>query len=308
MEPYHSSSNNNDDVDINEHLLLEPYTYVKELPGKNVRGRLVDAFQEWLKAPQDAVMSIKTIVDELHNASLLIDDIEDNSELRRGKPVAHQIYGVPATINCANYVYFLSLQRCQALQNGKAMQVYIEEMLRLHQGQGMDIYWRDHGICPTEDEYIKMVENKTGGLFRLAVGLMQSFSTSSQHFVPLLNHLAVYFQIRDDYINLVDDDYMANKSFCEDLTEGKFSFPLILAIRERPHDTRLLNILKQRTKNVELKKHAVAYMKETTAFVRTRAKLNELVVEIRDEIDRLGGNHALESVVMALHSSLSNKM
>lgn len=87
-----------------------------------------------------------------------VDDIEDNSDLRRGKPVAHHIYGVPATINCANYVYFLSLQRCHALGNEKAMQVYIQEMLKLHQGQGLDIFWRDHWQCPTEDEYLDMVE------------------------------------------------------------------------------------------------------------------------------------------------------
>uniref|UniRef100_K3W5U5 Geranylgeranyl pyrophosphate synthase n=1 Tax=Globisporangium ultimum (strain ATCC 200006 / CBS 805.95 / DAOM BR144) TaxID=431595 RepID=K3W5U5_GLOUD len=287
-----------------ERKLLEPYAYIRELPGKNVRGHMVDAFQQWLQAPPAAVAAIKSIVDELHNASLLVDDIEDNSDLRRGKPVAHHIYGVPATINCANYVYFLSLQKCHALGNERAMQVYIHEMLKLHQGQGLDIFWRDHWQCPTEDEYLDMVENKTGGLFRLAVGLMQAFSECALDFNPLLNALAVYFQIRDDYINLLDEDYMENKSYCEDLTEGKFSYPLILAIRADLEDTRLMNILKQRTKDVELKKYAVAYMKETGAFERTRTKLNAVMEEIREAIARLGGNEILESIVAALHSSL----
>lgn len=262
-----------------------------------------------------------------------IDDIEDSSDLRRGKPVAHHIYGVPATINCANYVYFLSLQRCHALGNEKAMQVYIREMLKLHQGQGLDIFWRDHWQCPTEHEYLDMVQDseslllcvsseydafliytnhrvsvyakiETGGLFRLAVGLMQAFSECTLDFTPLLNALAVYFQIRDDYINLLDEDYMENKSYCEDLTEGKFSFPLILAIRTDLEDTRLMHILKQRTKNVELKKYAVEYMRETGAFERTRAKLDAVVAEIRREIAGLGGNEILECIVTALHSSL----
>ncbi|RLN50329.1 hypothetical protein BBJ29_002976, partial [Phytophthora kernoviae] len=257
-------------TETNERKLLEPYAYISELPGKNVRGKMVSAFQSWLRAPPDAVESIQSIVDQLHNASLLIDDIEDDSEMRRGQPVAHHIFGVPATINCANYVYFLSLQRCQALGNPKAMQVYTNEMLRLHQGQGLDIFWRDHLQCPTVDEYLEMVQNSyvyfilsilkldilTGGLFRLAVGLMQAFSDCTLDFTPLVNALAVYFQIRDDYINLLDEAYMENKSFCEDLTEGKFSFPLIVAIRENPQDTRLLSILKQRTKSVQLKQYA----------------------------------------------------
>ena len=78
--------------------------------------------------------------------------------------VAHSIFGVPATINCANYVYFQSLQRCRELRNEKAMDVYIQEMVRLHQGQGLDIAWRDHCQCPSEDDYIAMVENSACGM------------------------------------------------------------------------------------------------------------------------------------------------
>jgi len=64
-----------------------------------------------------------------------------------------------------------------------------------------------------------MVIDKTGGLFRLAVGLMQAFATQQTEtdFSPLVNKLALYFQIRDDLINLADAEYMKSKSFCEDL-------------------------------------------------------------------------------------------
>jgi geranylgeranyl diphosphate synthase, type III len=138
----------------------------------------------------------------------------------------------------------------------------------------------------------------------LAVGLIQAFSECTLDFVPLLNTLAVYFQIRDDYINLLDDNYMENKSYCEDLTEGKFSYPIILGIRGDTEDTRLISILKQRTKNVELKKYAVEYLKETGAFLRTKAKLDELVEQIHEAITKLGGNQQLEAIVQALHASL----
>jgi geranylgeranyl diphosphate synthase type 3 len=143
------------------------------------------------------------------------------------------------------------------------MQVYINEMLNLHRGQGLDIYWRDHTQCPSEEEYLEMVNHKTGGLFRLAVGLLQSFSECQLNFDALLKKIALYFQIRDDYINLIDIEYMEHKSFCEDLTEGKFSFPIIFAIQhQQSEDDRLIKILKQRTKNIELKKYAILYMKE----------------------------------------------
>jgi geranylgeranyl diphosphate synthase type 3 len=87
--------------------LLEPFIYLSELKGKDVRGLLIDSFQSLLCTPPEILEVIKDIIASLHNASLLIDDIEDSSKLRRGKPVAHSIFGVPSTINCANYGTFL---------------------------------------------------------------------------------------------------------------------------------------------------------------------------------------------------------
>ena len=79
----------------------------------------------------------------LHNASLLIDDIEDNSILRRGIPVAHNIFGIASTINSANYVYFLSLEKTiKELPNdlvSKAVLIFTEQLLELHRGQGLTL-------------------------------------------------------------------------------------------------------------------------------------------------------------------------
>lgn len=94
-----------------------------------------------------------------------MDDVEDDSELRRGVPVAHAIYGVPQTINTANYVYFLAFQELLKLrdENGSDDQghdlasMVTDEMLSLHRGQGMELFWRDSLTCPTEEEYVQMV-------------------------------------------------------------------------------------------------------------------------------------------------------
>lgn len=59
------------------------------------------------------------------------------------------IVGTPGTINCANYVYFIALEKCYRLDNSAAMQVFVAEMLNLHRGQGQDILWRDQCKCPS---------------------------------------------------------------------------------------------------------------------------------------------------------------
>ena len=145
-------------------------------PGKNIRSQLITAFNAWLHVPPDSLSIITSVIGMLHTASLLVDDVEDFSQLRRGVPVAHSIFGTAQTINSANYVYFAALKELLRLGNAEAVRIYTEELCNLHRGQGMDLFWRDTLTCPSERDYLEMVGNKTGGLFRLAVLLMQAES------------------------------------------------------------------------------------------------------------------------------------
>lgn len=286
-----SETNNFDEI------LLQPFNYIEQVPGKQIRTKLTKAFNYWLNIPLDKCSEIGNIVQMLHNASLLIDDIEDNSKLRRGIPVAHHIFGVPSTINSANYVYFLGLEKTLKLGHPEATRVFTEQLLELHQGQGMEIYWRDNFLCPTEEEYKEMVKRKTGGLFGLGVKLMQLFSDNRSDFTRIIALMGLYFQIRDDYSNLKSKEYTENKSFCEDLTEGKFSFPVIHSIRTNLDDPRLMNIIRQRTTDIEIKMYALDIMEKLGSFDYTRKVLNDLDRQAREEIERLGHNAFLISVL-----------
>jgi geranylgeranyl diphosphate synthase, type III len=271
-----------------EKVVCGPFDYLYATKGKEFRTQLINAFNVFLDVPTESLDIITRVVGMLHTASLLIDDVEDYSSLRRGLPVAHSIFGVPQTINSANYVYFLALQELQRLRNPKVLAVFAEELCNLHRGQGMDLYWRDSLTCPTEDDYLEMVGNKTGGLFRLSIKLMQAESRSLVDCVPLVNIVGLIFQIQDDYRNLFSEEYSANKGMCEDLTEGKFSFPVIHSIRSDPSNLQLLNILKQKTADEAVKRYAVAYMQGTGSFEYTRKVLGILIGRARkmaEEID-----------------------
>ena len=154
-----------------ESVILEPFVYIASKPGKEIRSLLIEAFNVWLDVPRAQLSVISHVVRMLHSASLMVDDIEDGAQLRRGQPVAHRIYGVPQTINTANYVYFLAYKELAALRghdpgdsdrivpNKDLDLVVTEELLSLHRGQGLEIFWRDTLQCPTEEEYIAMVNN-----------------------------------------------------------------------------------------------------------------------------------------------------
>jgi geranylgeranyl diphosphate synthase type 3 len=113
-----------------------------------------------MDVPTGPLKIIVNSINMLHSASLLIDDVQDNSTLRRGVPVAHSIYGVAQTINSANYFYFCAMKELQKLESSEVMTHFA--LLQLHRGQGMDLHWRDSLICPTEVEYLKMISNKMG--------------------------------------------------------------------------------------------------------------------------------------------------
>ena len=127
------------------------------------------------------------------------------------------------------------------------------------------------------------------------------------NFVPLLDTLGYYFQIRDDYLNVSSDAYMQTKSYCEDLTEGKYSFPIIHAIRSYPKDTRLVNIIKQRTENYELKKYAVTYMYMCGSMTYTRNILKQLHTELLTEIENVGGHGELTALMKHLDQELDRE-
>jgi len=291
-----------------EKALCAPYDYLYSLPGKDIRSQLIEGFNIYLKVPEDSLDTIKRVVAMLHNASLLVDDVEDNSQLRRGFPVAHSLFGVPQTINSANYIYFCAMREINKLKNPECVRTFTEELINLHRGQGMDLFWRDTLTCPTEDDYLEMVSNKTGGLFRLGIKLMQAESESDVDYLDLVNFMGLIFQIRDDYMNLQSDQYAKNKGFAEDLTEGKFSFPIIHSIRANPSNTQVINILRQHSQDDGVKEYAVSYMRDhTKSFEYTESVLRDLHEQATALLSTYGRNPALLAILEKLKVESSVK-
>ncbi|KAL8688766.1 MAG: hypothetical protein Q9218_005400 [Villophora microphyllina] len=289
-----------------EQILLGPFDYMMNHPGKDVRKQLIAAFNAWLQVPPASLEIITRVIAMLHTASLLVDDVEDNSLLRRGIPVAHSIFGTAQTINSANYVYFQALQELLKLNSPEVVRIYADELCNLHRGQGMDLFWRDTLTCPSEEDYLEMVGNKTGGLFRLAVKIMQACSLNNEtDYIPLVNVVGLYFQISDDYLNLNSSTYTTNKGLCEDLTEGKFSFPVIHAIRSEPGNHQLLNILKMKTTDEEVKRYAVGYMRERGSFEYCKIRLRELKGKAEEMIETVDGGRGKADGVKAILEKIS---
>jgi len=188
-------------------------------------------------------------------------------------------------------------------EGNDVLDTVITELLNLHRGQGLDILWRDSLECPTEAEYIDMVNKKTGGLFRIAVKLMMACATKNIHidYVPLVNLFGVFHQIRDDLMNLDNAEYHHNKGFAEDLTEGKFSFPVIHGISSRPESKLITNVLQHRPSTPTMKVHAIDHLRfRTGSFEYSELVLDTLETRMEQEIKALSGNNALLGILGVL--------
>lgn len=160
------------------HIVLAPFKYIKSMPSKGVREKLIDALNWWFKVPQPELEIIQNVVDLLHTSSLMFDDIEDNSILRRGKPTTHRVFGVERTINSSTYVLTPSINEASKLQSKRAVSIVTQGVSVMLQGQGMDLCSTYLGEWPTFEVYFKMINYKTGEMFCIAHALIAAESTS----------------------------------------------------------------------------------------------------------------------------------
>ena len=194
----------------------------------------------------EKALPLVPLVEFPHNASLIHDDIEDNSDERRGKPAVHLIYGNDTAINSGAFLYFLPLACLSAVTDRSAhakkiFSVWASHMRDLHLGQAMDITWhRDFHSLPSLDEYDRMCRLKTGCLARLAAVLGVHCSgrafpeedAVTEVFGDAAEKLGVGFQILDDVKNL--DTGVPGKKRGDDIVEGKKSLPVLLFLHRYP--------------------------------------------------------------------------
>jgi len=190
----------------------------------------------------DAVRSAVAI-ELLHNAFLVHDDIEDESEMRRGRPALHSLHGVPLALNAGDAMLLLSLRPLLDNRRTLGAQLALDVLLDTErmaresaEGQAMELGWRRDNVLELEDEdYFAMVLKKTswlGVIHPMRVGAMIGTrrGTNLDQFIRFGFFLGAAFQIQDDLLNLAADHRYGKEAF-GDLFEGKRTLMLIHAFR-----------------------------------------------------------------------------
>ena len=235
--------------------LIEPNQKLMELGGKRWRPLLLVLCYQMAKKlnktnalSEEQVYSLTPLVEFVHTASLIHDDIEDNSDLRRGKPAAYITYGMDTALNAGSWLYFeapvcINHLKISAEKKLQLYQVYTNELRKLHLGQAMDIFWhRNPEIFPSDDEYLAMVKSKTGTLASLAAIIGCTAGgfdiDEAQKFGEIAANIGIGFQIIDDVINLTTGN--VGKKRGDDIVERKKSLPVLIHSQRFPEDKKLI--------------------------------------------------------------------
>jgi geranylgeranyl diphosphate synthase type 3 len=270
-----------------ENILLEPVTYYKNQKGKNIRKLLGDLFGKLLNVNQDDIDLVNNLTYSVHNASLVIDDIEDNSLLRRNEPCSHIKYGIPLTLNAGYMEIFQSLKIVSNNFSSTTTNKIIEYIYYIHEGQGMDIYYTTNKIIPSLEDYTKMIIYKTG--YPILINLELLFDKSKnvifkkkyEQFKNILINFSIFYQIRDDYINLTDVNYWKEKGFCQDFDEEKISY--LITYFNTINNTNIIDLLKNKTNEGKIK--ILKLFHEHKLFDIIYQKLVELKEKILSEMN-----------------------
>ncbi|HHH11910.1 MAG TPA: polyprenyl synthetase family protein, partial [Sorangium sp.] len=230
------------------------YDLVADYPnrgGRGLRPTLCIATARAFGASLDEALHSAVAIELLHNALLVHDDIEDESDVRRGKPTLHAQHGVPIAINAGDMLTLLSLR--PLLHNVERLGPYIsmrilEETGRMAresaEGQALELGWRrDNTLALRDDDYLEMVLKKTcwlGTIHPTRIGALIATrdSVDLDAFIRFGFFVGAAFQITDDVLNLIGNEQSYGKELDGDIREGKRTLMMIHLLRVAKSDER----------------------------------------------------------------------
>lgn len=270
--------------------------------GKRLRPILGYLMIEAFGANPNKFKSYLILLELLHSASLIIDDIEDNAYIRRNKPALHIKYGVDTAINTANALYYFTfhiIKKSKLLteEKEKIYEILIESMDRMHIGQGLDILWhKNYALLVTPGQYMQMVKLKTSSFFRAEAQLAALFSKTKRNIerrgIIFAENLGIAFQIMDDILDLTSREKEAKKfgkAFAQDITEGKKTLIVIYALEKANSEDRkrLTEILKLHTFEKRYLKEVIAILEKYNAIWQAREFVYKLVEKTWNDFSKL---------------------
>ncbi|HYQ91130.1 MAG TPA: octaprenyl diphosphate synthase [Candidatus Competibacteraceae bacterium] len=214
-------------------LIDQLAAYIINSGGKRLRPSLVVLTARACEYRGNTHIDAAAIIEFIHTATLLHDDVVDDSELRRGRQTAHVIWGNEASVLVGDFLYSRAFQMMVAIDSMRVMRILADTTNTIAEGEVMQLL-NCHDPDTTEERYMDVIYCKTAKLFEASAQLGAVLANRSEPEERALasygRHLGIAFQLIDDMLDYSACNEELGKNIGDDLAEGKPTLPLIYAI------------------------------------------------------------------------------
>lgn len=247
--------------------------YIIAAGGKRLRPALLLMTCGALGYQNTQRFNLAAVVEFIHTATLLHDDVVDESILRRGNPTANETFGNPASVLVGDFLYSRAFQMMVEAQNMRIMQVLADATNVIAEGEVMQLM-NMHNASLDEAGYLQVIRSKTAKLFeasaRVGAILAGAGPALEEACAEYGQALGTAFQVIDDVLDYAGDAAVMGKSLGDDLREGKATLPLIVAM-QRGNDSQR-ELIRHAIENgaTERLEAVIAIVRETGALEVSR--------------------------------------
>lgn len=284
--------------------------YIINAGGKRIRPRLVLLFAEALGYSGDAAYELAAVVEFIHTATLLHDDVVDESSLRRGRATANAMFGNAASVLVGDFLYSRAFQMMVSVANMRVLRVLADATNVIAEGEVLQLM-NMHDPDLAVDDYLQVIRYKTAKLFEASAQLGAVISgaddATEQACAEYGRALGTAFQLVDDLLDYEGDTQALGKNVGDDLREGKPTLPLLVAMQRCSDPERALirhAIVHGGSESLD---QILAVVRRTGAIAATRDKALEEAGLARQAALRLPPSSArdalLEFCVRSVHRS-----
>ncbi|CDG87480.1 octaprenyl diphosphate synthase [Xenorhabdus bovienii] len=253
--------------------------YIISGGGKRIRPMIAVLAGKALHCEEEKHITVAALIEFIHTATLLHDDVVDESDMRRGKATANAMYGNAASVLVGDFIYTRSFQMMTDLDSMRVLKLMSDATNVIAEGEVMQLM-NCNDPDTSEDDYMRVIYSKTARLFEVAAHSAAILSGATPEQEAALRdygrYLGTAFQLIDDLLDYDSDDNTLGKNTGDDLNEGKPTLPLLHAMHHgAPEQSALIRSAIEQGNGRHLLDTVLATMKQCGSLKYTRQRAEE---------------------------------
>jgi octaprenyl-diphosphate synthase len=245
-----------------------------------------------------------SLVEFIHTATLLHDDVVDEADLRRGRRTARRVWGNQISILVGDYLYTRAMCRIVEFRSQGINEVLAEACKKMAEGEVLQLYYNGNPSIP-ESDYIKIVEHKTAGLIaaacRMGAILADAPEAQQEALFRFGQYLGIAFQVADDTLDYIANGASLGKTIGQDLRQGKATLPLLHLLRQcSEEDARMIkDRMETRTLSDADLERILMLMKEYGSITYAMDRAKTYVAAAKQELELFEDSPARRALTVA---------